>query len=92
VNGASRKWVGGKGRIHSCGCCRKRRREIERERERERERRTRRRGQALLLSPALLPVSSYSSRNQGTHWGWIPLLSLCLALSVLLLLFRVSKI
>ncbi len=62
------------------------------ERERERERRTRRRGQALLLSPALLPVSSYSSRKQGTHWGWIPLLSLCLALSVLLLLFRVSKI
>jgi hypothetical protein len=39
------------------------------ERERERERRTRRRGQALLLSPALLPVSSYSSRKQAGEEG-----------------------
>ncbi len=90
MNGASRKWVVKEGFTATAAAGRGDSKE--RERERERERRTRRRGQALLLSPALLPVSSYSSRKQGTHWGWIPLLSLCLALSVLLLLFRVSKI
>jgi hypothetical protein len=41
VAGVRREWgeqeMGGKGRIHSYGCCRKRRLERERERERERE-------------------------------------------------------
>ncbi len=54
------------------------------EREREREREREEPEEEDKRYSCLLPVSSYSSRKQGTHWGWIPL-SLSLSLSVLLL-------